>query len=864
MPKIRKIVIIYILAFFILDASILCHSSNGQAVKTLDNGLRIIAKEDHRNPIVVFSVFIGVGSACEEGYLGSGISHLIEHMLFKGTKKYPVGAIEEILNRYGGKIEGFTSFDYTGYRITILKEHADIAIDILKEMLTSPAFDAKELEKEKQVIKREMDLSKDDPGRRISRLIFSSAYLAHPYRMPIIGYRENFDRLKKKDLMVFFESNYTPEKIVMSVAGDIDAREIFKKAEEKFGKMPRGNNTIPVLPEEPPQIAEKHIEEKLDIEGAYLNIAFHSTAFMDNDLYALDLLSFVLGQGESSILNRKVRLEEQLVLSVSAYNYTPKYPGLFVITGVLKEEKVREALNGILKEIRNLKESGVSEEDLSRAKNNFLSDYMYQKETIESQSSDMAIGELLTGNPYFFEAYIERVKSITIEDLKNAANKYLNMEGMTVVVLSKSGKALKIEKDKIMYNEPREVTKVVLKNGLPVIVSRNPSLPIVSIVVLLKGGLLLENAENNGISRIASLMLMDGTGSMTREDIARLYESRGMSIDTYSAHNSLGITVNCLKEHTELAFNIVSELCEKSIFPEAELKREKNEAISAMEMQDNQLFNRGHRLLKELLFGNHPYRFQVIGSYESIAGIERKNVVDFVSGVLTADNMVLGICGDCEMPEIEALAEKYFSWIPRKKAKTPAAEKEPPIENVREKLVRTEKEQSLVLYGFHGIDIHNKDRHAVEVMIDALSMESGVLFRKIREQQALAYATGAFQAIGIDPGYIAIYVLTSKENISKVKDTVSKEIEGFIKTGISRKDLEKSKNYLKAMRQIEMQTNHSFVFNASMDELYGLGYNNYKDYNKNIDSVTAEDVGLAAKQLFTLDRCAVIVMEGKD
>ncbi|MBU1061323.1 MAG: insulinase family protein, partial [Candidatus Omnitrophica bacterium] len=145
MSKIRKITLIYVLAFFILDAGIVSHTLEAQDTKTLENGLRVIIKEDHRNPIVVFSAFIDVGSTSEGEYLGSGISHLIEHMLFKGTKKYPPGAIENILHTYGGNIDGFTSYDYTGFRITILKEHIDIALDVLKEMLTSPLFDAKEL-----------------------------------------------------------------------------------------------------------------------------------------------------------------------------------------------------------------------------------------------------------------------------------------------------------------------------------------------------------------------------------------------------------------------------------------------------------------------------------------------------------------------------------------------------------------------------------------------------------------------------------------------------------------------------------------------------------------------------------------------
>ena len=864
MPKIRKSVFIYILVFFILEAFVLPRSSRAQTVNRLDNGLRVIVKEDHKNPIVVFSVFLRVGSAYEGRYLGSGISHLIEHMLFKGTKKYPRLAIEETLNKYGGRINGFTTFDYTGYRITILREHADIAIDILKEMLTSPVFDPGELKKEKEVIKREMDLSKDDPAKRLSRLTFSSAYIVHPYRVPVIGYRENFDRLGQKDLIDFFKENYTPEKMVFSVVGDIDAEEIYGKIRESFGTIPRGNNNIPVLPEEPRQAAEKRVEEAIDIDGAYLNIAFHSAAFTAHDLYELDLLSFILGQGESSVLNKKIRLEQGLALSISSYNYTPKYPGLFVISSVLKENKAAEALVAILKELEKVKQTGVQEEELIRAKNNFLAGYIYQKETVESQANDLAIGELLTGDPGFFEAYIERVKSVSADEIKAVADKYLDTRNMTVIALSKSGSVIEGKKEAEEATGDRSIKRIELENKLPVLISENPSLPMVSIALLLKGGLLLEKPDNNGISMLTSLMLMDGTDNMTREDIARLYESRGMAIGTYSANNSLGITITCLKEHTELAFDIASELFRRSVFPETELRREKDEMVSAIDMQDNRLFNHGHRLLKELLFKAHPYGLQATGTRGSVEGLEREDVVGFFDAVLRPDNMVLGVCGDCETGDIQALAEKYFSNIQAGKPGLPLPEQDPLEQGVKEKTAETQKEQSLVLYGFRGIDVYDKNRYAAEVMVDMLSMESGVLFKSIREREGLAYATGAFLVMGLEPGHIAVYALTSRENIAKVKGIISKEIKAFLRQGATEQELEKTKNHLKAMRRIDTQTNSSFIFNASIDELYGLGYNNYKGYDNNIDAVTLKDVKDIANRLLRLDKCAIVIMKGKD
>ena len=859
---IKKIIPISLLAFFVLGA-FLIEPLNAQDTITLDNGLKAVIKEDHRNPLVVFSVLIDSGSASEGEYAGTGISHLIEHMLFKGTKKYPAGSIEDILNRYGGDIDAYTSYDYTGYSITILKEHLDTAIDVLKEMLTVPLFDPGELKKEMAVIEREMDMDKDDPDKKLSRMTFETSYLVHPYRIPAIGYKENFIKLTKEDLVKFFKSHYAPEKMTISIVGDIDTKEALRKVNLSFGTIPRGNNTIIVRPKEPPQETGRFLEEKADIDGAYMNLSFRSTGLLDDDLYAMDLLAFIIGHGESSILNENLRMKNQIVLSVSAYNYTPKDPGLFVISSVLKEENMPRAISAIVSQLEDLKHGGVSQDELLKAKNNFIADYVFQKETIEAQANDMAQSQLLTGSPDFFKQYVENIKAVTQEDIKQAALKYLNTRNMTVTILSKSGESLKKESDNGLEKEKKDVKKVLLSNGIPLVISENHSLPVIAVSILFKGGVRLENENNNGISMLSSRMLMDGTSSMSRSEIARFYESKAISLGAYSGNNSSGINITCLKEHIEDALKLASDICANPIFPEEEFKREKTEIVEAIKMQDNELVNHGHRLLKEMLFKIHPYRFQATGTLESVDKVTIGKVKDFYKKTASLDNIAIGVSGDFQSDEIQGLVEKYFSKISNNKSNFSNPSKEPAIEKTMENSVETDKSQSLVLVGFRGIDIYDKDKYAVEILANVLSNSSGVLFKSIRGEKGLAYAVGAFNVSGIDPGYLAIYGLTSKQNIEKVKGGIFRELYELRINGVKKEDIEKSKNYIKAMRKVGTQSNSSFIFSITMDELYGLGYNDYKNFDKNIDAVSAEDVRAAAKRILTPDKCAVLILKGK-
>jgi len=617
------------------------------------------------------------------------------------------------------------------------------------------------------------------------------------------------------------------------------------------------------LPYEPEQITPRYAEEKKEIEGVYLNIAFHSSSLLNKDLYAMDILSFILGQGEGSRLNKKMRLENNILLSVSAYNYTPKEPGLFIISSILEEKNINDAIDGILKEIELIKQNGVDEKELQRAKNNFIADYIYQKETIESQANDLALGVILTGDPLFFEKYIQNIKDVSVDDVQDVARRYLKKDNMTITLITRSGDALKARHfETLQQKSERKVSRILLENGLTILVDENHALPTVSIYVAAKGGLRFENAENNGISNLLSSMFIDGTTSMKREELTDFYESRGIELNPFSGNNSVGFSIRCLKENLEDVVKLVSDICQNLSFPIEEFDREKKEIIANIEMQDNEIFNHGHRLLKELLFKNHPYRFQTIGTKDSVTNITRESLFDFYRNVISGDNMVIGVSGDVTTDEINLLAERYLKSIPAKKILYDLPQKENPIDKIRELYIKTQHQQSLIILGFHGVDIFDKKRYALEVLVELICGESGGLMKKIRNKIAASYTVGGFQVTGIDPGYIVIYALTSSKDLKNAKEAIFKEISNFIKAAPKDEEIEKAKSHLKANWQMSMQTNLNFISTVSIDELYGLTYNNYKNYPVYIDSVTKEDLKKAALEFLTLDRCAIVIMEG--
>ncbi len=307
---------------------------------TLDNGLVLLTKEIPSQKLAAVNVTVNTGSALEGDYLGSGISHLVEHMLFKGTATRGPGEIEKEIKAYGGFINGSAGQDLTDYTVTIPAQNLPRVFAILKDMLLNAAFNEEELAKEKEVLLKEMNMGDDDPQSLLLRTLYDTAYIRHSYKYPPIGYEERFRAIKRDDLVRYYNSMYSPNRIAISVVGGINTADIISMVRSEFGNFRPSNYAAAGLsPEEPQQIDERRAEKKIETNLAYLALGYHSTGVLDEDLFAMDVLSMILGRGDESRLNKKLVKEDRVLYSVSCWNATPRDPGMFIITAMTAPEK---------------------------------------------------------------------------------------------------------------------------------------------------------------------------------------------------------------------------------------------------------------------------------------------------------------------------------------------------------------------------------------------------------------------------------------------------------------------------------------------------------------------------------------------
>lgn len=834
--------------------------------RLLKNGLVVLVEESHKAPLVAIEARIKTGSATEQGYLGSGISHFVEHMLFKGTKKWPSpGDIERQIKSIGGYINGFTSHDSTGVIIIVPSSYLNNALEIIRDVLVESLFDPDELEKEREVILKEIRLDNDEPSKYLSLLVWSNMFKTHNYRFPVIGCEELLKKLKREDLITYYRARYIPDNIVLGVVGDVNTEAAFKSIEGLFGDIDKVSPPQGYSQPEPPQIAGLEIEEERDVALTYLSIGFHSVGVRDKDMFNLDVLSILLGSGEDSRLFKALYKQKKLVYSIGSFNYTPREPGIFAINAALKSENVKPAMDEIWNQVESLKLTLVSEKELEKAKNSVLSSYIFSRQTVQDKVNDLVGGEVIAGDYDFSRKYVDGVKAVTRESVREAAQRYLRRENSTVVRLlpRQIGKLQeKEEKRTVRIGLLSNVERFELKNKMRVFLLEDHSLPIISLNVVGLAGLRTENFKNNGISNLVSDTLLCGTRKRTEEELFSQIEGVGAALNSFSGSNTFGVSANSLSKDLDLALEIFSDVLENPGFPIDKVEREKSVTRGEIKVIDENIYQSGVRTLKYNLFKEHPYRFQSVGRVSTITGLSQKEIANYYRTYYSPSNMVLTLSGDIDKKTAKEKIIRLFERF----EKRPPAKISPPKERKRPMprmlIRRAEKGQSLVMLGYLGTTIYSHDKYVLGVLSSILSGVNGRLSRNIREQKALAYTLDAISLPGIEPGMIIFYIGTTKENLKTATEELFKEIEGLKKDGVDDEELKSAKSELVGLHQMSLQKIQDVTSRISVDELYGLGYDNLLRFEDRIKHITKECVVRAARKYLSSDSYVLVTIKG--
>jgi zinc protease len=468
-------------------------------------------------------------------------------------------------------------------------------------------------------------MGQDDPDRMIGQLMFKTAYQRHPYRLPVIGELQIFNQLRQEDVADYYRSRYVPNNLTFVVVGDVDASAVQDQLAKYFAEFPSRALEPRFIPAEPPQQGRRDVHEEFSTELTRLALTWHVPGITHPDVPAIDLLSAILGDGRSSRFYRRLREEKGMVFGISAYSYTPGDPGLLGIDATLEAANRAEVEGEILELVREVQEKGVTAEELAKAKKISLGHSLGMLTTMRGQASDLGSNWFVTRNLNFTRDYLAAVQQVSLGEIQQVAARYLVASNLTTVSLNPRG-SLAAKAAETVAVTVGDVQKFELRNGLRLLVREDPRLPLISMVAVFRGGLLAETPATSGITRLMARTLIKGTKTRTAEQIAETIDAVGGSLGSDAGNNSLSVSLEVTRPDLQLGAELLSDLLLNATMPERAIEREREVQLAGIREEEEHLTTVARNLLRDALFGSHPYSFRSKGTAETVTRLTRKEL----------------------------------------------------------------------------------------------------------------------------------------------------------------------------------------------------------------------------------------------
>ncbi|UCH33565.1 MAG: insulinase family protein, partial [Armatimonadota bacterium] len=583
-----------------------CGADEAQ-LTVLTNGLRVLTQEVHSAPVVSVYMWYRAGSRDEHTGI-TGISHFVEHMMFKGTARFGPGEISRLVTRTGGWDNGYTWLDYTAYVETLPAKHLDLALRIEADRMANAAFAAKDVDSERTVVLSELEGHENDPGFHLSNEVRAAAFTAHPYQWPIIGWKSDVAAYDRDKAAAYYRAHYAPNNATLVVVGDFNRDDVLRRVRSLFGRIPRGSAVRDGVTEEPPQRGERRVVVRRPGGAGMIQMAFHVPAANHPDHYALDIAETVLGTGRTSRLYQAL-VAKQLAVNADAYNFTNRDPTLFAVYVTLAPGADHvDAEQAVLAEIDRLSSELISERELQRAKNQAKAAFVYGTDSVSKLANMLGFFDVI-GNYRLLYDYVDRIEGVTREQVQEAARRYLDADNRTVGwfvptdegpagrpsgpgPLMRSGGIPRASVAAAGGNrregEPssgaatataerpanvgrREPTRIDLDNGATFIVYENPVVPAISIEGMVGGGMIFDPADKPGLSTFTAQMLSRGAAGRSYQEIADDLEFAAATIGVGGGIQVGNISGRCLKDDLPLVMRTLADQVRRPDFPEDQI-----------------------------------------------------------------------------------------------------------------------------------------------------------------------------------------------------------------------------------------------------------------------------------------------------
>ncbi|GAA5481752.1 M16 family metallopeptidase [Haloferula sargassicola] len=824
-------------------------------IETLPNGLTLILDPSPAAPVVSAQVWVETGSIHEDQLLGTGLSHFLEHMVFKGGGNFGPAELAGTVQGAGGHWNAYTTFERTVYYIDGPASGLDAFLEVLAAMVFHPHLPESEFEKEKDVIRREIDMGLDDPDDRGHRLLFETAYSHDARRQPVIGHRELFDRIQYDDLRRYHATRYTPNRCCLCLAGDFDPALVREKIDTLFGSLPRGMACEPSPPAEPDQLSPRVGRDTFAIPATRLTLAWKTPPAGHPDQPALDLAAAVLGKGRSARLYRALREDRPLALEISAWSWSPASgDGLFAVSAEVLPEKRDELLAGIRRLLADFPDTKLRK-DLDKARRQIASAQFKTLATVSGRATDLASNWHQARDLDFTRHYLQELDRVTPDDVRRAIRHLLETPEILVFLDPEDAPAPAAVRT--ATPAVHEVETFTLPNGATLSLLPDPRVPLISLQAAIRCGAPAETPATAGINRLFAASLPHGTQRHSGAELAGLLESLGASFGASAGNNSVIAQLSGLSGDLATLVPLFGEILGSPALPADAIERERASQLASLREMLEDPLSLAFRELRPLVFGGSGYGLHSLGSEESLAGLDRLTLAAHHSLHVRGPNLALALAGDFDPAEARALLTAAFETLPGGEAWLPAASE---IPDPAERVHRLDKKQAVLALGFRGCAALDDDRHALRFLQEWCSDMAGPLFTRIREDLGLAYRVGATQFHGFDTGLFAFYLATDPSQLDLARRELLGEIEKLAHHGIPAEAFERVRATVLSATALDQQSPGSIARHAAVDTLFGLPATHHRELTALYQSITAEQVREVAARLLAPPPCTSLIL----
>lgn len=827
-------------------------------VRTLPNGLEIIVREDHEHPLVSVQIWVKAGSLHEESWTGAGLAHCLEHMLFKGTWKRSAQEISQHIQHLGGYVNAYTTFNRTVYYIDGLAANLEGYLEILADMARSSKIDAAELEKEQDVIRREMAMCDDDAGHALQNLVQSTSFRVHPLRHPVIGHRAVFDQVRQPDLAAFFQRHYVPNNCFIVIAGAVSAQEAFEAVERQLGTWERRPYEPVRMPAEPAQRGLREGRKNFATELTRLALSWQIPGEGHEDKPALDVLAFLLGSGRSGRLFQELREKRGIAHWVWAGAWGAQECGVFNADAECDPKDEAACRSSMLEVIQKMQAAGPDAAELAKAVRATISGQLRTLSTTKGQAAMLGHGWLHVGSLEHSQHYLEAVRSLTPERIREVAHRYLVPASLSVAVVGPNVEAP--SQDAALSSERRSVERIVLPNGLTLLVRENPRLPLVSIRAGFLASVPAETSENAGVTMVSAALLLKGTKKRSAAQIASELENLGGSLHCSADAHRYSLGAEVMRGDEARALDLLADLIQNATLPSAGLAEVKKRHLAGIQEEMEDPLTVAMRRARRHIFEGLPFARTAMGSEDSVKALTVTDCRTMMRSSFTGANGVISVDGDVSSAAIRKLVQKHFGKLPAGSRRPVTLPEE--LAQLRTKAgswtQNMEKEQAVLVIGYRTTGLHDEDTRALTLIDEACSDMGSRLFNRIREELGLAYYVGAQSFAALGAGAFYFYVGTDPAKVSLARAEMLRLIADLAKNGLTPEEITRAKTAWKSSWLRSQQGSGARADALGWNELNGLGHEHFQKLPGLIEAVTDKDIRRVAKTWFGKDRAFIV------